>query len=379
MASNIISVVTIPHSGTQSIVKAIDPVGFERLRKLAENGELTEKSFRESEFNYIMLEDLSCGWLEFKSSGKSLLDHNLIDRNRKNLIHGHFVCNNNRSTYKEALSCIEELHEHSRIIMSMRDPLLTLISSSMRTQNKRIVKGSASLSDLGGPLAPLSIWMRNRDGWLDRERHKEIEEDLLILPKEDYAIVAEIAKNYSLNLYPEDVVEQFILNRDINILKQYRKPSTQNISGTNFYRDESEPTIKPKKPISDYLNILGKRGAKKPIPGSEHINAGSNEMRGFLFMWELWAKHIHKLNPHYIYMDKDNLKEKFEDIGIYNLEKHNVSKSLPLKKAYYNKDLLYIATELNSNLKALIDMESILRPPLEELGYENLLWWDTGL
>ena len=329
-----------------------------------------------------MLENLSRGWLEFKSSGKSLLDHNLIDKNRKNLIYGHFVCNNNKATYQETLSCIEELNEHNRIITTMRDPLLTLISSSMRTKNKRISKGSSSLIDLGGPLAPLSRWMRNRDGSLDREREERaigVEEDSLILPKEDYAIVAEIAKNYSLNLYPEDIVQQFILNKDIDILKDYRKPNIQNIGGTNFYRDKSESTITPKRPISDYLNTLGKRGAKNFIPGSEHIKAGNNEMRGFLFMWELWAKHIHKLNPHYIYIDMDNPKEKFEDIGIYNLKKHNVSGSLPLKEAYYNKDLLYIAAKLKSNLKALIDMELMLRPTLEELGYKDLLWWNTGL
>ena len=319
MTFDIIPVITIPHTGTQSIIKAIDPEGSDIIERLLEQGKLTKEVFKKTEYNYVLLEALSVGWNEFEASGKKLMDHKLIDRDRKNIIFGHIICLNR--AYAETLNCIKEISRNSRIIMPMRDPLLTLISNEIKVQNKIIAQATNSTVHRGGPISQLQVWMRN-------------------------------------NLYPTSPSHLSIGGRSQRVRK-YDK-SFDNMS------------------ITDFLNLPTRRG-KIFVPGSEYIKASNYEMQGFLFMWELWAKRIHKLEPYYIYMDLDKGREDYPDVDFSNIGKYNVSKTRPLKEAYYNKDLFSIAKELKNNLKALIDMESVLRPPLEELGYKNLLWWDTNL
>lgn len=328
----IIPIITIPHTGTHSIVKAIDPDGSDTLRKLSEKGKLTKEVFEKTEYNYVLLEGLSSGWNEFKASGKKLIEHRLIDSDRKNLIFGHIVCYN--QAYAETLNCIEELSRNSRIIMPMRDPLLTLISNLVRTQSKRIV----SITDLGdSSLSQIQVWMREN--------------------------LYQLTRNYSVVGHPS-----------------FQARSSQNIIGSKKHLRKNIKVDKFSDNVSiiDFLNSSTKKG-RHFTPGSEHIGASNCEMRGFLFMWELWAKHIHKLNPYYIHMDLDKDREGYPGVDLTNIGKHNVSKTRPLKEAYYNKDLFNIAKELEDNLRALMDMEYILRPTLEDLGYRNLLWWDTNI
>jgi len=93
-------------------------------------------------------------------------------------------------------------------------------------------------------------------------------------------------------------------------------------------------------------------------------------------MWELWSKEIDKLNPFYVFMDLGGRNSKYQDIDFTHMGNHNYAGGHPLRQAYDNRDLHYIAVYLRDNLGALIGMEPILRPPLEKLGYKNLMWWD---
>jgi hypothetical protein len=292
-----------------------------------------------------MLEHLAGGWHDFKDSGNKLEDHKLILKNKKNIIFGHLANAGSTYDYEEYLDCVRELNTYRKIIMPMRDPLLTLISSIIRFQNKKEAKRGTSIAELGGPLAPMSVWLRKQNQRRTRTKRRGIARKRRVQP--------------------------------ISQKKEKYKPPPQNISGS--LNEDEEEVLDHNRPISYYLNQLGMTSKKGEVMGSEHIQTNHREIRGYLFMWELWAKHIHKLNPNYIFMDLPNTEENFDGVGFYDIGKHNVTKTYSLKAAYYNKDLLLIAKELRCSLKALMDMEPLLRPPLEELGYEDLLWWSPDV
>ncbi len=336
---DIIPVITIPHTGTQTIVYQIDPKGADKLVKLAENNELTIDEFRNTEYNYILLEYLSSNWGEFKDSGGALVNHSVIDRNRKNIVYGHIVPHDKRTTFLDSLACIQELNEQYGIIMTMRDPLLSIISTMTRDIGKRKDKGYG-----GGFFAPMGEWIR-------------------------YHMMPEI---YGFEK-PEKPSIQVIKGTELSeVLKESGKPPAQSIAA-KFAKTEESPSLKT---LDDFLYAAGRIGRKEKIPGSEYIKASNYEIKGQLFMWDLWAKHIHKLKPYYIPMDLDNKQGiVYKGIDFKDLKHHNSTGHNPLKKAYYDRDILYLAKELKSNLGSLINLESVLRPPLEELGYRDLLWW----
>ena len=150
----------------------------------------------------------------------------------------------------------------------------------------------------------------------------------------------------------------------LTLMSAYERQKPQNISGSNKFLDGSMGMSDPRIPPQ---NI----GGSNKFVGSER----EWERRGN--PWLLWVNEIFKLNPFHAPLDLgvDHLKYGdicFKDIGI-----HSTKGDYPLKQAYYNKDLSYIAEILEDNLKALMGMEPILRPPLEKLGYKDLLWWDS--
>ena len=340
MTFDIIPIITIPHTGTQTIVYQVDPKGAGTLVELAENNELTIDAFRKTEYNYILVEYLSSNWREFKESGGTRVNHYVIDRDRKNIVYGHIVPHDKRTTFLDSLLCIQELNEQYGIIMTMRDPLLSIISTMTRDIRKREDTGYGE-----GLFAPMGEWIR-------------------------YHMMPEIYRLEKPEKPPIQIIRGTELSR---VLKDNGKPPAQSIAA-KFAKIEESPSLKT---LDDFLSAPGRVGRKERIPGSEYIKASNYEIRGQLFMWDLWAKHIHKLKPFYIPMDLDNKQDiVYKGINFKDLKHHNATEHHPLKQAYYDRDISYLAKELQSNLGALIKLESVLRPPLEELGYKDLLWWD---
>ncbi len=103
----------------------------------------------------------------------------------------------------------------------------------------------------------------------------------------------------------------------------------------------------------------------------------ANKMMGRqLLSWILWAEEIFELKPFHAPLDLGVAHLKYGDICFKDIGIHNTIGDYPLKQAYYDRDLSYIASKLDDKLRYLIELEPILRPPLEELGYKDLLWWD---
>lgn len=361
MSFEIFPVISPGHTGNQSVITSIDPVDSFRLQKLAKEEKLTWNSFKEGEFNYVMLEHLANGWIKFKEEGNKLEDHRLILRDKKNIVFGHCFTTDPQCIINEHLDCIKELNSYKKIIVPMRDPLLTLISSSIRWYNKIEGKGKIPIETQGGPLAPMCVWLRKQEGNFERR-----------MKRRDFTFTKE--PNFSKAVPPlPDKGTQSIGNGS---KKKPKKPSTQHVTGGPLavLHPPADPEESKDFTIFEFLDEAGRSGNKPHMIGSEHILANHSEMRGFLYMWEIWARYLHELDPSYVFMDLSNTN--LQGIGIANLGKVNVSKTRPLKDAYINNDVFSIAKELRSNLKALIDMEDILRPPLEELGYKDLMWWD---
>lgn len=251
MTFDAIIVASVPHTGNASIVKLFD----------------------KKEYQHIALEALSEG-----------LD--VIDETKINLITGHI--------WPKTIDVIKYLNGKHQVIIPMRDPLLSLISTKIRNVSQNI----NTIFDL----------FQYSDTKSNRPKIKEL------------------------------------------------KPLTQNIKGGDMSRE-----VKVKKP---------------GIIESEHIKASNRGMRRQLLSWELWAKHIYNINPFHVPLDLGVSDLVYRDVNFKNIGIHNSKGDYELKRAYYDKDLLYIASELNDNLGSLIKMEPILRPPLEKLGYRNLLWWN---
>ncbi len=141
-------------------------------------------------------------------------------------------------------------------------------------------------------------------------------------------------------------------------------------------------------PIRDPLLSQISAYARKKLSGSNkfgggamnaiaerHISTLNKGMGRQLSSWGLWANEIFKMNPFHVPLDLGVNHLRYGDIYFKDIGIHNTKGDYPLKQAYYDRDLSYIKSKLNDNLEALISMEPILRPPLEKLGYKDLLWW----
>jgi len=328
---DIIPVIAIPHTGTQTVVKTIDPEEFEVLQNLCEarEGKITKEILDKE----IQSKDLKYGYvlLEALAKENNIKNSIFLYKDIVNIVYGTITI--------DSIKIIKVLSEYNQIIMPMRDPLLSLISTLIRAHRKK-ANITASTIDLGGPLAPISVTLEN---------------------------ISLMKHNKRRSVRARTLQE-----------KSPVSPMTQNISGRMYedtdYKKEYEKY--KKYALKRLLETTTSTGGKKSIPGSEHIKSSNNLMRSQLFMWELWAKEIDKLNPFYVFMDLKGRNSKYQDIDFTHMDNINSAGDHPLRQAYNSRDLHYIATYLRNNLGVLINMESILRAPLEKLGYKDLLWWD---
>ena len=256
--SNII-IATAPHTGTHSVIEL----------------------FRNKEYNKVDLDELVDGTIK-------------LDETKTNLIYGHMRPRN--------MEIIEYLSQYSKIIIPIRDPLLSLISAKARQR----------------PYFTGEI----KDG------------------KQN------LATNTKMFIKP--------LNG--------RKDKKKKIKGLVHLEGRT---------------IIGDCGNRYDLKESEHIPTSNIGIRQQLLLWEIWAKQMVGLNSLHVPLDlgvSDVVYNgiKFKDIGVYRTQGN-----YPLKQAYYNKDLLAISQELMDSLEALMKMEPILRPPLEKLGYKDLMWWSS--
>ncbi len=123
-------------------------------------------------------------------------------------------------------------------------------------------------------------------------------------------------------------------------------------------------------PIRDPLLCL--ITSKDWYTNSEYI------INGFIY----WAGWILSTDPFHIPVDLDtsDLTHKgvnFKDLEVVHRTKDskNDFRSRDLRKAYYSKDSKFLFDNIKE-FKALCEREFIIRPPLEKLGYRDLLWWD---
>jgi hypothetical protein len=104
------------------------------------------------------------------------------------------------------------------------------------------------------------------------------------------------------------------------------------------------------------------------------IKANDNTDVRYLFVgFLLWAEKFFN-NTLNVTVDIDN-DVKHEKIDFSNIDVHGSAGQYKLKKAYYDKDIKYIKLNLGEIYYMLSQSEFYLRPKLEQLGYENLLWW----
>ena len=124
-------------------------------------------------------------------------------------------------------------------------------------------------------------------------------------------------------------------------------------------------------PIRDpLLSLISNYERRKPQNTDKKI---AKTKKRQLLCWILWANEIFKLNPFHVPVDLDVSHLKYGDVYFKNIGIYNTKGNYPLKQAYRNGDLFYIKSKLD--LRDLVKMEYLLRPPLEQLGYKDLLWW----
>ncbi len=166
----------------------------------------------------------------------------------------------------------------------------------------------------------------------------------------------------------------------LSIISTYARQTRTNLGKPPLYSKANKPASQNVKGSITSANIIiPSKGPMKDMSQTRHIGAPHSGIRGQLFGWELWANHIYGIKPFHVPLDLGVSNLVYRDIEFKNIGIHNSINSLvnqELKKAYNDRDLLYIVSELGGNFHALVRMESILRPPLEELGYKDLLWWD---
>jgi hypothetical protein len=253
--TEILVVPTIPHTGTHSVMHLIDSEGYSKLLevKSKKKNKNYENCFsvKSCTHNHILLWELLNLYSEELKPDFS--DHPLIDHKLVNVIHGHIDSN--------CIEVIEQLGRYYTLIMPMRDPLLTLIST------------------------------RNRN------------------------------------------------------------------------------------PIAEFLREMEE--SKSKDAEEFHLSLGASNQ---IDAWLIWAKCLHKLNPLYIPLDieEKNKNVIYKSINFSNIETHSSidpKRAGLLKRSYYEKNITVLENYLGGGFKLLAKLESILRPPLEEIGYKDLLWW----
>lgn len=115
------------------------------------------------------------------------------------------------------------------------------------------------------------------------------------------------------------------------------------------------------------------------ISDSDWYANGAHILLGFF----IWATKLFDLKPFHISVDLDISKLTYKSVNFKDLpfahktkDAFSNLKSTGLRKAYCSKDVKFLFDNL-LDFKMLCTIEPILRPPLEKLGYRNLLWWDT--
>lgn len=120
------------------------------------------------------------------------------------------------------------------------------------------------------------------------------------------------------------------------------------------------------------------RNDKKPLPAENDFDKYKDlptRLAQQLVAWELWAKEILPLNHINLPVDLDPPTLKYKGINFSKLPVIGSYGNYPLKQAYYDKDLDYIKFELGIAYDYFIDLKDVLQPPLENIGYADLLWW----
>lgn len=93
--------------------------------------------------------------------------------------------------------------------------------------------------------------------------------------------------------------------------------------------------------------------------------------------WYLWTTFFATEKFIHVPIDLPN-KPKVRDIDFNKIKQKNSSGDYDLKKAYEQKDIGFIKSNIeNDAWRTLCSMEFMLRPKLESFGYTNLFWWDT--
>ena len=146
---DIICVLSVPHSGTHSIMNLIDAKGY---KKFIENPKYTK--FTESDnFNHVYIWGLADS---LPPTSEGLRDHYLINKDKINVIHGHI--DNLRN-----INAAKILNDYTRIIVPIRDPLLSLISAEERLATGTIDKmGRKAEKNIFGLVIKTSSFLARR-------------------------------------------------------------------------------------------------------------------------------------------------------------------------------------------------------------------------
>lgn len=124
----IIIIPTIPHTGTHSIISFIDHEGYKEFRH--------SKCKRSPIFpietgthNHIVINEIAYSWSDFIEVYEPL-EHPLLHKDKINVIHGHLN--------SKVIGFIDFVYRNSDIIMPCRDPLLSIITTYHRKNNKQL-------------------------------------------------------------------------------------------------------------------------------------------------------------------------------------------------------------------------------------------------
>ena len=87
------------------------------------------------------------------------------------------------------------------------------------------------------------------------------------------------------------------------------------------------------------------------------------------------VEYISKMNPFYVPIGLDLSGLDYCGVKFNDMKISNSSGTYPLKDAYFSGDLEFIKNSLGDAFYMLCQMEFILRPFLEKLGYTDLIWY----
>ena len=186
-----------------------------------------------------------------------------------------------------------------------------------------------------------------------------------------------------INLFKKEKPGYKFINKDFSIFKHesqrrrwFRKPGKYIIFGhihpnsVDFIRGLSEIStliIPMRDPLLSLISNY-KRDNHRP-------KTLKNYNIGLFDQLETWVKYIFNLNSFHVPVDLDISKLEYNGVAFSKIGVYNSFGNSLLNEAYISKDKEYIISKLGDCYSALCDMENILRPSLEKLGYRNLLWW----